>query len=614
MAIAIGHRNGVPVSLGHRGGLSVITRRHGIPFYHPSDIYISHDYIRQSECKIRFTLRGRLTGKGGEYTDSDINGSLLIRFILLGMLNGIPPKVIPKESEKLVAETTFYFYQNGTGKRYQKLVGESWIVFSTSSFLSNITAPPVTEGIEGEATIEFDNEGLMITTSQGYGLLYNYFAAVGIGIGHPISSLINIIFGQTANLTGTQIEEILHGLLYNWYAVDDVRGLANTGWHVATRAEWLDMIDYYGGRWSAAYDLIDPQLWLTYDDWENITNSSKFSAGLGGQRLADGSFTMWYNWYQYYMTATEYDTNDFQYWTFYGGYGELYYGHTDKNNGFPVRLVKDETELTEDGQEGTYTGNDGQSYKSVYINGLEWLTKNLAETEYNSVSIDVSDNFNSYEVGDLSGQGGWVGTNINVYDSSGNKVLGNSGVSYGYVTKSILGFNILNFRIGIRITALSGLSGVSNGGSLYMGGIAGFQWDGTGAYICGWEDDANNVSDFYEFTNVLQEGDLFEWEVTNGKTLKFYINGTLITASHDIEEYYEVSVVNGVFTLNNNYYNQGQQIVTLSIGDATTTRVDDFIFTSLAEDKNIPEVTDAEDWASLTSGALCAYNNDWDNV
>ena len=28
----------------------------------------------------------------------------------------------------------------------------------------------------------------------------------------------------------------------------------------------------------------------------------------------------------------------------------------------------------------------------------------------------------------------------------------------------------------------------------------------------------------------------------------------------------------------------------------------------------IPEVTDDIDWAALTTGALCAYDNDWDNA
>ena len=29
---------------------------------------------------------------------------------------------------------------------------------------------------------------------------------------------------------------------------------------------------------------------------------------------------------------------------------------------------------------------------------------------------------------------------------------------------------------------------------------------------------------------------------------------------------------------------------------------------------DIPEVTDNAVWAALTTGAMCAYNNDWNNV
>ncbi len=35
-----------------------------------------------------------------------------------------------------------------------------------------------------------------------------------------------------------------YGALYNWYAVDDVRGLCPTGWHVPSDAEWTELGDY----------------------------------------------------------------------------------------------------------------------------------------------------------------------------------------------------------------------------------------------------------------------------------------------------------------------------------------------------------------------------------
>ena len=36
----------------------------------------------------------------------------------------------------------------------------------------------------------------------------------------------------------------VYGKLYNWYAVDDARGLCPTGWHVPTDADWTDLEDY----------------------------------------------------------------------------------------------------------------------------------------------------------------------------------------------------------------------------------------------------------------------------------------------------------------------------------------------------------------------------------
>jgi hypothetical protein len=51
------------------------------------------------------------------------------------------------------------------------------------------------------------------------------------------------------------------------------------------------------------------------------------------------------------------------------------------------------------------------------------------------------------------------------------------------------------------------------------------------------------------------------------------------------------------------------------------TKIGDYIITScnIFETKyqngiDIPEVTDNDEWAALTTGALCAYNNDWTNV
>jgi len=59
--------------------------------------------------------------------------------------------------------------------------------------------------------------------------------------------------------------------------------------------------------------------------------------------------------------------------------------------------------------------------------------------------------------------------------------------------------------------------------------------------------------------------------------------------------------------------NDGKVYYTICIG------TQEWLADNLAETKyrngdDIPEVTDNTAWAALTTGALCAYNNDWDNV
>jgi len=38
-----------------------------------------------------------------------------------------------------------------------------------------------------------------------------------------------------------------YGRIYNWYAVNDARGLAPKGWHVASDEEWSKLIESLGG-------------------------------------------------------------------------------------------------------------------------------------------------------------------------------------------------------------------------------------------------------------------------------------------------------------------------------------------------------------------------------
>jgi hypothetical protein len=46
-----------------------------------------------------------------------------------------------------------------------------------------------------------------------------------------------------------------YGKLYNWYAVNDPRGLAPAGWHVPSKDEWSNMVSALGGDSKAGGNL-----------------------------------------------------------------------------------------------------------------------------------------------------------------------------------------------------------------------------------------------------------------------------------------------------------------------------------------------------------------------
>ena len=71
------------------------------------------------------------------------------------------------------------------------------------------------------------------------------------------------------------------GLLYNWYAVNDRRGLAPQGWHIPSNVDWEKLFDYLGGKSVAGKKMKTKTGW-TNDG--NGTNETGFSAYASGRR------------------------------------------------------------------------------------------------------------------------------------------------------------------------------------------------------------------------------------------------------------------------------------------------------------------------------------------
>lgn len=71
------------------------------------------------------------------------------------------------------------------------------------------------------------------------------------------------------------------GRLYNWYAINDPRGLAPEGWHIPTDEDWIGLTGYLGGGVLAAM-----QMRITGTDIPKLS----FAGLASGARSESGSF------------------------------------------------------------------------------------------------------------------------------------------------------------------------------------------------------------------------------------------------------------------------------------------------------------------------------------
>lgn len=128
-----------------------------------------------------------------------------------------------------------------------------------------------------------------------------------------------------------------YGHLYNWYAVNDSRGLAPTGWHVATDAEWTTLVNYVGGESVAGAKLKSTSGW---NGGGNGTNDYGFTALPGGYRNSEGNFSNYLS-NAYWWTNDQYSAlNAWRRYLYYAS-AAAFRDNENKHFGKSIRCVRD---------------------------------------------------------------------------------------------------------------------------------------------------------------------------------------------------------------------------------------------------------------------------------
>jgi uncharacterized protein (TIGR02145 family) len=137
----------------------------------------------------------------------------------------------------------------------------------------------------------------------------------------------------------------IYGKLYNWYAVNDPRGLAPKGWHVPGNKEWGKLISNLGGEKVAGSKLKEAGTSHWKSPNTESTNEVGFTAIPGGWRslggIIDPSGFNYIGIYGNWWTSSESDAENAFYINLISMFTIANIYAYYKEDGFSVRCVRD---------------------------------------------------------------------------------------------------------------------------------------------------------------------------------------------------------------------------------------------------------------------------------
>ena len=130
-----------------------------------------------------------------------------------------------------------------------------------------------------------------------------------------------------------------YGKLYNWYAVNDPRGLAPDGFHIPSDEEWYYLLEYLGGENIAGGKLKEKGKMYWNEPNKKANNNSGYTGLPGGYCSDSGTFNS-IGELGYFWSSSDDETEGMSIsLNSDNGISRPYY--YDKTYGFSVRLLKD---------------------------------------------------------------------------------------------------------------------------------------------------------------------------------------------------------------------------------------------------------------------------------
>ena len=131
----------------------------------------------------------------------------------------------------------------------------------------------------------------------------------------------------------------LHGNLYNFYVVEDLRKLCPAGWKIPAETDWSSLISYLGGDLTAGGKMKETGN-LTWVNNTAASNNSGFSALGSGMRSMYGQYSELGN-FAYFWSADKQSPYTSFYKRLYNLNDNITSDFSSFNDGFSIRCIKD---------------------------------------------------------------------------------------------------------------------------------------------------------------------------------------------------------------------------------------------------------------------------------
>lgn len=301
-----------------------------------SDVSLYVDTIKEKNCFSWFNLN--------DIPDSDCS----ITFCKTPSTNCVGECIdifVANRSGVIEIGDKIYILENGNhvllpaGKYVSSVQGVHFVIDGSGTLTNivNCSSEPVT----------IDTDGNYYSTVEINGLVWfkENLRATSYSDGSPIPNIDgNTEWASDREGAYTNYPDSCFGFLYNWYAVDNSKGLCPTGWRVPTADDFRSLRNAYGGVLKAGQALkVDGSVW-----WENTnlktTNISGFSAYPSGSKDFKGNFEYLGSRATFWASTTDScelgNPNAFQLYCcgIYTNIADIQCD--DKNNGYAIRCVR----------------------------------------------------------------------------------------------------------------------------------------------------------------------------------------------------------------------------------------------------------------------------------